>query len=95
VAATMPLPGVSHQAEVVAHQLLTRPQRTATHGLGGMAGAIGVLLPALNPPRELHHCALAQGAANGTAGQPGVHGGGDRRMTWRHGKERNWAKHSP
>ena len=43
----MAAPGVSHQTEVVAHQLLTRPQRTAAHGLGGMAGAIGVLLPAL------------------------------------------------
>ena len=82
------MPTAGSNARSCSNQLLTRPQGTAAHRFGCMGGAIGVLLPTLDPARQLHHRALAQ-RAMGTAGvQPGLHGGGNGGMRGRHGKRR-------
>ena len=91
----MAIPGVSHQAKVVAHQLFTGAEGTAADGFWRMGGSTWVLLPALDAAGELHHGALAQRAMGRAGVQPAVNGGGNGGMTGRHGRWRNWREHSP
>ena len=59
-AVAMAPPDVRHQAQVVAHQPVAGPQGAAADGFGGMVGAIGVLLPALDAARQLEHGRLRE-----------------------------------
>jgi len=75
-AGAMATPGVGDQAEVVTDQLFAGAQCALADGLGGMAWATGVLLPALDAAGEFEHGALTQGPVTAAAAQPVGHGTG-------------------
>ena len=69
----MAAPGVADQAEVVSHQLVTRPQRLLTHRLRGVIRATGMLLPAVDTAGELQHRPLRQRLMAAGGIKPGPH----------------------
>ena len=72
----MAAPGVADQAEVVAHQLVPRPQRPPAHRVRGVIRSSGVLLPAVVAAGELEHRPLRERLVAAAGIQPGSHRGG-------------------